>query len=79
MDRNYALVFLMGILQQCPTGARCKDCPVVELDQKYGKKSAFHYLRSLSDAELKHFYEVHLACYHAKMDSNPTYFSSKLN
>ena len=69
MDREYTLIKLLGIIQQCPAGERHSACPMKELNNACSPRLAFNYLRTLSDEELQELYKVHCNCYNSRTDS----------
>lgn len=68
MDRDYTLVKLLGIIQQCPAGERHLNCGVLKITKKLSVRLAYNYLRSLSDKELQELYKAHCDCYTSRND-----------
>jgi hypothetical protein len=69
MVRDYILIKLMGIMHQCPAGERTSGCHVLKLNEKFSRRLAFNYLRTLSDPELQEFYDAHCKCYNSRTES----------
>lgn len=79
MDREYTLIKLLGIIQQCPAGERISSCPIRKLIDVYSARLAYNYLKALSNTELQELYEVHCNCYNSRADCIVYHYKYELN